>query len=271
MEKSFYYHKTKIIYRISGNGFPVVLVHGFAEDGNVWQYQTDFLKDHCRVIIPDLPGSGLSVFETDGVDTADNIEYYATCLHALLQQENIEKCIMIGHSMGGYITLAFAERYPQMLIGFGLVHSTAFADNDEKKQNRLKGIAMMKEYGGYAFIKSTTPNLFSTKFKNEQQEKVQELIEKGSAFSTVALQNYYTAMMTRPDRTAVLKDSEMPVLFVIGSDDIAIPMDDMLQQSHLPLTAYVHILKDAGHMGLWEDATAVNKALLAFVKALTEL
>ncbi|QEC66197.1 alpha/beta hydrolase [Panacibacter ginsenosidivorans] len=260
------YLNTEIFYHTEGKGLPVILIHGFAEDSEVWSEQKSFLKDHCRLIIPDLPGSGLSAFENNKQENADTIEYYADVVYALLRYETIEYCLMLGHSMGGYITLAFAEKYPELLKGFGLIHSTAFADSAEKKQNRQKGISMMEEYGGYSFLKTTTPNLFAAKFKAAHPEKVETLIEKGKGFSTVALQQYYRAMMNRPDRTNILKNSNKPVLFVMGTEDVAAPLEDVLKQTYLPIISFVHILEDTGHMGMWEHPEKMNNAILEFIK-----
>jgi pimeloyl-ACP methyl ester carboxylesterase len=263
MQKIFDHTKADINYLMEGEGTPLVLLHGFAEDTFVWSDQIDFLKKYCKLIVPDLPGSGSSFFanENDG----STIEEYAEVIYELLQYEKIDSCIMLGHSMGGYITFAFAEKYPSMLRGFGFIHSTAFADSDEKKQNRLKGIAMMGEYGGYAFLKTTTPNLFATKFKKEHPEKIEELIEKGKSFRTKSLQQYYRAMMNRPDRTYVLINSDVPVLFVLGTEDIAAPMNDVLKQTHLPKISFIHVLENTGHMGMWENTDKVNDAILEFI------
>jgi len=266
MQKTFHHNSTNIFYRVDGEGIAVVLVHGFGEDGNVWNEQT-VSKGYCKLIIPDLPGSGKSAF-TKKEPLASTIEFYADCIYALLQNEKIDSCVMLGHSMGGYTTLAFAEKYPQLLKGFGFIHSTAFADSDEKKQNRQRGIEMMDQYGSYSFLKNTIPNLFSKKFKDEHPEKINSLIENGNNFSKESLQNYYRAMMQRPDRTAVLKNSKVPVLFVIGTEDVAAPMQDVLQQVHLPEITYIHILENTGHMGMWEATQKVNTAILEFIKSI---
>src|SRR5687768_2464498 len=128
MEKIFEYETVAIHYLSEGEGIPVVLLHGFGEDRRVFENQIAFLKDHCRLIVPDLPGSGKS-----GVLNGEEVSMisYADCVHALLQHEKIARCILLGHSMGGYITLAFAKKYGEELMGFGLLHSTAFADNEE--------------------------------------------------------------------------------------------------------------------------------------------
>jgi len=267
MIKHFKYNQSTIFYRVEGKGKTVVLLHGFGEDSNIFNQQINFLKNYCQLIIPNLPGSGNSEIlnEENGDITIDD---YATCIYALLKQENIQSCIMLGHSMGGYITLSFTEMFPQYLKGFGLVHSTAFADSEEKKQNRLRGIEMMEEYGGYAFLKTTIPNLFSQNFKKNHPEKIAMLIEEGKKFSTKALQQYYKAMMNRADKTSVLKNTLLPVLFIIGTEDVAAPVKDVLQQSQLPLNAYIHILENIGHMGMWEATEKLNQYLVNFIQTI---
>ncbi len=132
----FKYQSAGIYYQKEGSGTAVVLLHGFAENSDVWKYQVAFLKEQYMMIVPDLPGSGQSDTLTPPTESAGILmQDYADCIYALLQHENIEKCIMLGHSMGGYITLAFAEKYPGCLLGFGLVHSTAFADTRRKKSH----------------------------------------------------------------------------------------------------------------------------------------
>src|SRR5689334_5958717 len=113
-----------VYYQVQGNGQPVVLLHGFSEDGSVWDNQFAALKDKYQLIIPDLPGSGKSPLN----DAEWSMEYFADCIRLILDQEKLETVSMIGHSMGGYITLAFADAWPNRLQSFGLFHSTAFAD-----------------------------------------------------------------------------------------------------------------------------------------------
>lgn len=265
MEKRFQYNGSYLYYYVTGSGLPVVLLHGFAETSGVWNEQISFLENHCKLIVPDLPGSGKSdMLQQENI----TIEDYAACIGALLNVENIDRCVMLGHSMGGYITLAFAEMFPGKLAGFGFVHSTAFADSEEKKNVRKKGIKLIEEYGGYPFIKNSTPNLFSDAFKKEHPGRVAELIEQGKNFSKEALIQYYTAMMNRPDRTSVLEKSTVPVLFIIGSEDVAAPLDDLLKQVSLPSVSYIHIIKAVGHMGMWEKPAEVNNHILGFIKAL---
>lgn len=286
MENSFSYQNAVISYRIEGKGKPVVLLHGFGEDSHIWDGQVSCLKEHCLLIVPDLPGTGKSsLLSLESVvcslglglaqqkttdsrpQTTDyvSITHYADCIHALLQHENISPVTMLGHSMGGYITLAFAKKYPEQLRAFGLVHSTAFADSEEKKKNRERGIALIEAYGPSPFLRNTIPNLFGAAFKEKHPEKVEELILAAQSFSKESLQQYYRAMMNRPDTTDVLKSNRLPVLFVMGTEDVAAPMEDVMQQTRLPLNPYIHVLQNTGHMGMWEAADQMNTILLDFI------
>ncbi|MEK7198608.1 MAG: alpha/beta hydrolase, partial [Bacteroidota bacterium] len=192
-------------------------------------------------------------------------EDYADCISALLVHENITNCTMLGHSMGGYITLAFAEKYPDLLDGFGLIHSTAFADSEEKKKNREKSIALIEAYGPFPFLRNMIPNLFGTKFKAASPERVEALVLSAQNFSKETIVQYTIAMMNRPDRTAVLKGNPLPVLFVIGTEDIAAPMADVMQQTQLPNKSFVHVLQDTGHIGMWEATAEMNSILPDFI------
>jgi pimeloyl-ACP methyl ester carboxylesterase len=172
---------------------------------------------------------------------------------------------MLGHSMGGYITLAFAEKYPGKLKAFGLINSTAFADSEEKKQTRQRAIDTIGQYGAFSFLKTTIPSLFGGQFKQEHPEKVEALTADDRSFTKEALQQYYRAMMNRPDRRSLLEDNPLPVLFITATEDAPAPMNDILLQAGLPDKSYIHILKNVGHMSMWEAPDAVNSHILAFI------
>ncbi|HQY10828.1 MAG TPA: alpha/beta hydrolase, partial [Ferruginibacter sp.] len=251
-------------YRITGKGKPVVLIHGFGEDGNIWDKQVDFLQNQFQLIVPDLPGSGKSGVISS--QSAVGMEEYAEIIKAILVEEKIEKSTMLGHSLGGYITLAFAEKYPDMLSSFGLVHSTAFADSEEKKAARLKSIEFIKKYGAYDFLRTTIPGLFSKQWSQDHLPEIETLVEKGKNFSSEALIQYYQAMINRPDRTAVLKNFSKPILFIIGEQDNAVPFAQSMQQCYLPVQSHIHILRNSAHMGMLEETAATNNFLLGFLQ-----
>lgn len=260
MNKEIQITGKKIFYRVTGEGNPVMLVHGFGEDGTVWNNQVDFLKDKFRIIIPDLPGSGKSELIENS-----SLEDMAEILHQIIHEEDIDHCVMIGHSMGGYITLAFAEMYWNHLTAFGLFHSSAYADSKEKITTRQKGIEFINEHGAFAFLKTATPNLFSPLTKAENPGLIDKQINSLDNFSPAALVSYYEAMISRPDRTAILLQATVPVLFIIGKYDNAVPPEDSLQQCHLPEKSYIHMLNRSGHMGMLEEPQQSNQILEKFL------
>jgi pimeloyl-ACP methyl ester carboxylesterase len=260
MNKRILYQNKTIFYRITGSGDPVILLHGFGEDGEIWNNQVAFLSNKFQLIVPDLPGSGQSEMIDDM-----SMEGMAEVIHSIIHEENIDKCPVIGHSMGGYIVLALVELYWNHVSAFGLFHSSAYADSDEKKEVRRKGIDFIKRHGAFEFLKSTTPNLFSTISKEERPQLIAEQINRSNNFLPAALVSYYDAMMKRPDRTNLLSTTTMPVLFILGEFDNAVPLADGLKQCHLPEKSYIHIFNRSGHMGMLEEEDKSNQILESFL------
>lgn len=271
-QKNLSLNGKKLFYRTQGEGpAVVVLVHGFGEDSGIWDHLSGVLPNY-HLIIPDLPGSGQSEMIEDM-----SMEGMANALRQLIVHETATiffkegepgSVVMIGHSMGGYITMAFAELYPQMLEGIGLFHSSALADSEEKKEVRRKGIRFIEENGAYEFLKTATPNLFSTNTKEKMPELVEKQIALGHNFSDAALVSYYRSMMERPDRTSVLKTTKVPVLFILGKYDNAVPLEDGLKQCYLPHLSYIHILELTGHMGMLEEPKESADMVNNFVKSI---
>ena len=273
-EKTFKYQSSEIFYRTIGAGKPVVLIHGFAEDGEVWKNQIEFLKQHCYLIIPDLPGSGQSELIED-MSIEGMAEVIKEILNFELQKfprilseaegQGAEGVCLIGHSMGGYISLAFADKYPHMLSSVALVHSSAFADTEEKKANRLKSIEFVKKNGAFEFLKAVITDLFSENWASNNQDIVDVQIEKSKDFTDGAIIAYYQAMINRPDRTDVLKNFGKPILFVIGEHDKAVPFEQSMQQCYLPDRSVIQILRNTAHMGMFEEANKTNQAILQLI------
>jgi len=261
VEKIILYQHKKIFYLSIGSGDPVMLVHGFGEDGNVWDKQVEHLKNKYHLIVPDLPGSGRSEMIDDM-----SMDGMAEVLHTIIHEENIDKCTVIGHSMGGYITLALVENYWNHINSFGLFHSSAFADTEEKKETRKKGIDFIKQNGAFEFLKAGTPNLFSPNSKLQIPNSIDSFIDSLKDFTPEALISYYEAMISRPDRTSILKNTKNPVLFIAGEHDNAIPLNDVLKQCHLPEKSYFHVLKKSGHMGMMEETENANRILEEFLQ-----
>jgi pimeloyl-ACP methyl ester carboxylesterase len=260
-QQEFLYNNNRICYYTSGQGPALVLIHGFGEDSSIWENQVDYLAKNYRLIIPDIPGSRLSA----AIEGSPSIEDFAEAVKAVLQKENITCCTMLGHSMGGYIALAYAEKYPAALNGLGLIHSTAFADSDEKKMARAKSIDFIRANGAYSFLKTSIPGLFSSEFTKNHASVIEALVEKAAGFSAATIIGYYMAMVNRPDRRAILASLEKPVLFIAGIYDNAVPFEQSLKQFHLPVQAHIHILRHSAHMGMLEEITATSKAMADFL------
>ena len=233
----------------------VMLIHGFAEDHSIWDAVASRLENTCRLLVPDLP---LPAEKT-------SIEILAAYCVSLLDNENIDRCIFIGHSMGGYITLAIAEQFPERVIAFGLFHSTAYPDSEEKRSNRRKSIDFIRQYGAAPYIRQSTPNLFAATTREHSPQLIENMIQNYSGFSADALAAYLEAMANRPDRLSVLQNFAGPILFIIGQNDTVIPITQSLEQSHIPRISHIHILPQAGHMGMLEEPEAGATCIRSFL------
>ena len=261
MDKTIVYRSLNIHYREEGEGFPVLLIHGLGEDSALWDAQVAYLGKEYRLIVPDLPGSGRSPL-TPGEPSIDEL---ADAVKALCDKAGVGQCILIGHSMGGYVALAFAEKYPDRLRAFGLFHSTAYADSEEKKATRRKTIEFIRKNGSPAFMRQSVPNLLAESTREKRPEIMNGLIDRYSGFQPESLIYYQEAMIRRPDRVSVLQHFTGPVLFIIGGQDKSVPLEHSLQQCHIPVLSHIHILENAGHMGMLEDSQRSNRILQTFI------
>jgi pimeloyl-ACP methyl ester carboxylesterase len=226
----------------------LVLLHGHGVNDSIWDSIDASINEYYTVVRPNI-----SLFTF-----CKTIEEYADELHRFLTSSVIEKFTLIGHSMGGYIALAFAEKYPEMLEGFGLFHSTAYADDEAKKHQRNQTIDMLRNYGTETFIKNTAANMFGERFKELYPEKIKEHILRFGKLPAEALITGINAMRDRKDRTTVLAAMPFPVLFIIGMQDKILPFESCISLSEYPKQSYPFILAEAGHMGMVErpDASA---------------
>jgi pimeloyl-ACP methyl ester carboxylesterase len=271
MDKIIRFLGKELHYQVIGQGAPVMLVHGFGEDGRIWEYVSGHLEPHYALILPDLPGSGQSECleanePSDDASSSPSLEDLASALKSILDAEGHSSCTMIGHSMGGYITLSFERLFPGFLNGLGLFHSTADPDTDEKKETRRKGIRFIREHGTALFLRQSIPNLFAEGFRREHPEEVELLISRGNGFSGQALIQYYRAMIQRADHKGVLEGYPKPVLYIIGEEDKTVHLQDVLFQSHLPAISHVYIWEGVAHMGMRERPDGSVEALLKYLR-----
>lgn len=237
-----------IDFNDTGSGFPVVLIHGFCETHKIWDGFVPELAKKYRVLTPDLPGFGRSPLPNGGFSIDDIAEMVCKWLRDL----GITETVVIGHSLGGYIALAMAKGHPEMLKGFGLFHSTAFADDEEKKSSRNKTIDFVKDKGVEVFATSFVPQLFFHKNRKILKNDVDRVVQIAATTPLETLIAYTKAMRDRPDRTDVLKNFNQPILFIAGEQDTSVPIEKTDEQILLPHKAIVHIYDHVAHMGMFE-------------------
>jgi pimeloyl-ACP methyl ester carboxylesterase len=250
-----------IHYSDKGSGTPVVLLHGFCESLNIWNDLSEKISSSHRILCPDLPGFGQSKSMNEITFTLEDV---AGILKSWLDKLEIKKCIMIGHSLGGYVTLAFAERFPERLEGLGLFHSTSYPDPAEKKETRNKVISYIKTYGVKQFTDTFIPGLFYNKSK-EVQQSIDRLVEDAGNCSKEALIAYTKAMRDRPDRSHIMNKT-LPILFIAGEKDSAVTIEQSREQTKHLNSEYVHFLPETGHMGMFERKEETTKKVTDFLK-----
>ena len=255
-------HFPNLAYRRYGSGPAVMLIHGFPASGSLWGEVVFHLSQSLTVLVPDIPGTGDSRLEGEAV----TIEELATIVPAILDDAGIERCVVAGHSMGGYIALAAAELFGSRFNGLTLVHSTALADDEEKKEKRRKSIELIRKGGREQFIRGMIPGLFSEKFKNAHPDLIQERIEEGLKLPAASLIAFYNAMIDRPERLEVLRSAHFPIQWIMGKEDATIPWRASLQQSSLSDVSFVGLYDDCGHMSMIEQKKLLQKDLLMFVE-----
>lgn len=238
-------------YRKEGSGDTVVLIHGFPDDSELWREVMPMLSKQFAVIVPDLPCSGGSTYKGEQL----TIDLLADSIKAILDHEGINKAVFVGHSMGGYVALAIADKFRNLVSGLSLVHSTPVADDEEKKIIRKKAIDIIEKGGKSAFIRQMIPNLFSDVTTNKRKELVEYQIHKGEMLSEQCLTAFYNAMIIRPDRVNVLKNGTFPVMWVLGKDDLITPLTAVMQHCIHANVNFVYTYTDCGHMSMLEYPT----------------
>ena len=252
---------SRIFYRKMGVGPVMVLLHGFPETGELWHNIWDALSVSFTLIIPDLPGSGASRLEKE-----TSISMMAETVKAILDKEEINSAILAGHSMGGYVALAFAGLYPAMVEGVSLVHSMPVADDDEKKKARIKSVELIEKGGKEPFIRQMIPNLFSDVFKQNNPAIVKEHIDKGLKMNSDSLINFYNAMRLREDRRNMVKAAKFPIQWIIGLGDNIMGYKKILIESHQSAINFVTFYHECGHMSMIEAPGKLTADLETFGK-----
>jgi pimeloyl-ACP methyl ester carboxylesterase len=254
------YKNAFINYEIKGEGDTLVLLHGFAESLNIWNHFSEELSRDYKVITIDLPGHGKS----ECISGIHSMELMAEVVKHVLNHLNILHAVIVGHSMGGYVALAFMKYYPQLVKGIGLFHSSSLADNEEAIERRTRNIEILKNNHS-SFLINFIPELFAPENQNTFDSEIKELINQARQMSPEALIAAQQGMKNRFSTLDVLINSTLPVMFIAGQKDSKVPFENIWVQMALTEAAFSLILRSAGHMGFLEEA----KKTLEFTRSFT--
>jgi len=258
--KTITFQQKQIAYHKKGEGNCLVLLHGFPMDSRVWKDFIVSLSEIFCVIAPDLPGLGKS----DMLAERHDMGLMADVLAAILEAEQINKCVLAGHSMGGYVGMAFADKYAKKLAGLALLHSHASADDAQGRENRNQAILKIHD-DKKAFLTNFVQSLFDEKFAAKNPEAVHFITDITLSQEKQAVVAAMAGMRERESHIELLSKLKVPVLFVLGKSDSRMPPIKIMAQAALPAHGELLMLEGVGHMGFLESPLIVMEVLKAFV------
>lgn len=252
-------------YENEGSGMPLLLIHGYPLNRQLWADQIRALKDIAHLIVPDLRGHG----ESESTPAPYTIDILADDCHELLNILGIEQPIIVGGlSMGGYIAMAFYRRYPERVNGMVLAATRASADTSEGRANRDKAIQLARKEGPAAIAESMLPKMFAPKTYITRPELVNEIRKMMIGTSTEGIIGALTAMKERPDSFDILSQFNKPALIIHGDEDQIMSIEDAQAIQKAIRGSKLEIIPSAGHLPNLEQPQAFNAALRRFLQNL---
>ena len=259
--KQILFKNSKISYSDTGKGTAIVLLHGFLENQTMWQAFVPELSKKYRVITIDLLGHG----NTECLGYIHSMEDNADMVHEVLSELRIRKAILVGHSMGGYVALAYAELYPETMKGLVLLNSTSRADSEERKINRTRAIKVVKkDYG--TFIRISIANLFSEDNRERLSSEIQKVTAEALKTPLQGIVASLEGMKIRKDREVLLHFAPYPKLLVLGKRDPVLNYEEnreQIENTNMQLTTFPD-----GHMSHIENKDELLKILFQFFKGI---
>ena len=254
------YKNTKIAFTSQGKGSVIVLLHGFLENLTMWDAISNQLSKKYRVICIDLLGHG----QTESIGYVHTMAEQAAMVKAVLNKLKLRKYVIVGHSMGGYVALSFADLYPNNIKGLCLLNSTSLADSAAKKRDRNRAINLVKQ-NHTAFIKTAIPMLFSEKNRKVLKVEISNTLKQALATSKQGVIAALEGMKMRKDLTLVLNNKDLKSLVFIGTYDTTIDTKALLKVYKSTTNKQLVTLPDA-HMGHIESEKEVLKYLSTFAR-----
>lgn len=251
------YKNTKIHYTSTGKGSVIILLHGFLENLSMWNEIVPELAIKNRVITIDLLGHG----QTGNLGYIHTMEQQATMVKFVIQNLKLRRVTLIGHSMGGYVALAFADLFPKNTKGFCLLNSTAHPDSVEKKIGRERAIKAVKQ-NYKTFIRISIPMLFAEKNRTLLKKEIHLIIEEALKTSKQGIIAALEGMKIRRDFTTLLHKNEFKKMLILGKDDTVLDFKIHSKQIENSNTEYYLLLH--GHMSHIETTSNVVSKLKLF-------
>ncbi|TXE13210.1 alpha/beta hydrolase [Seonamhaeicola algicola] len=248
-----------IFYTETGKGSAIVLLHGFLESSKIWDTFVPKLAKKNRVVCIDLLGHG----NTECLGYIHTMELMAEAVEAVLKHLRIRKSTFIGHSMGGYVALAFAEKNPDNVKGLCLLNSTASADTPEKKQNRARGIIAVKQ-NHKTFIRHAVSNLFIPENHKKFATQIKQLIKDCQKTPLQGIVAALEGMKIREDREVLLHFSPYKKMMIIGKNDPILNYNNLISQTKD--TNVNVVVLDGGHMSFIENESACLANIMHFIE-----
>ncbi len=264
MNYYIHYNGGKIYYSDTGEGEIIVLLHGYLETSDIWSGIAGKLAKKFRIISVDLPGHGLSKVYSE----SHTMEFMAGAVKVLLENLNIKKVFLTGHSLGGYVALAFLELYPGMLNGYCLFHSHPFADKPENIEKREREIKIVRAAKKYLLYPENISQMYASVNLDKFREQLQRSKDIASTIRDEGIIAVLNGMMNRPSRLKFMEEGKVPCLWILGKMDNYISSEEVQAKVRLPANAKVVILENSGHIGFIEEEDLAVKILTDFVKGL---
>ena len=253
-------HKnTNVHFTSIGKGNAVILLHGFLENSAMWNEIANILSKRNRVICIDLLGHG----QTGNLGYIHSMEDQANMVNTVLNHLRLRKYIFVGHSMGGYVALAFAKLFPESVKGLCLMNSTALPDSEEKKLSRDRAIKAIKK-NHKTFVRVAIPMLFSEKNREIYLKEIEQITQEALELSPQGIIAALEGMKIRKNQTSIYKKANFPIQMIIGKQDPALDYDSLISQTK---NTKVNVIEfPDGHMSHIENKNELTETLTSFIK-----
>ncbi len=254
------YQNTPIHLDIYGKGKPLVLIHGFQEERKIWNDFVPILKENYQLIVPDMFGHG----ETPRYKEVQTMEDMAAAIKVILAKLKVKSAAFIGHSMGGYISLAFLEKYPDQVEKLMLLNSSPKKDSEKRLKERDQVVRIVKKHK-QIFVKSSVANLFSEESKKKFKKELDFRIQEAMKMEVESIIAAVKGMKIRKDREKILKNFKGEKWIIAGKEDALIPYEEIKKVARNTKSKFIGL--PGGHMSYIEQKEVVAEAFEEFMKA----